>query len=157
MLAGTDAGAGHPVRGEPCQLSHQPGQPPKMTQGWAAPAKQKDELVRASTPTPSRTWCCIPARTPGAGDDFRYRLASPRRSTASTTRRPECADTATCLEIGGWQAAMLGRNLEQLAPYHRPGGRQDAAPASAWIRATPPATTHPHRRGYAGFMAEVDR
>ena len=124
---------------------------------WAkSRAAQKDELVRAHAYVIPHV-VLHPGSHTGAGDDFGIaRIADALNRIHDET--PECADTATCLEIMAGQGNVLGRNLAQLRAIidqvedkRRVGVCLDTCHAYATgydIRTA---------EGYANFMAEVDR
>lgn len=124
---------------------------------WAkSRAAQKDELVRAHAYAIPHV-VLHPGSHTGAGDDFGIaRIAEALNRIHDET--PDCADTATCLEIMAGQGNVLGRNLEQLSAIidqvedkRRVGVCLDTCHAYATgydIRTA---------EGYAGFMTEVDR
>jgi len=119
-------------------------------------AAQKDELMRAHAYAIPHV-VLHPGSHTGAGDDFGIaRIAEALNRIHDET--PECAGTATCLEIMAGQGNVLGRNLAQLRAIidqvedrRRVGVCLDTCHAYATgydIRTT---------EGYAAFMAEVDR
>jgi len=117
---------------------------------------QRDELARAHAYTIPHV-VLHPGSHTGAGDDFGIaRIAEALNRIHDET--PECADTATCLEIMAGQGNVLGRNLAQLRAIidqvedkRRVGVCLDTCHAYATgydIRTS---------AGYASFVAEVDR
>lgn len=119
-------------------------------------AAQKDELIRAHAYAIPHV-VLHPGSHTGAGDEFGIaRIAEALNRIHAET--PECANTATCLEIMAGQGNVLGRNLAQLRAIidqvedqRRVGVCLDTCHAYATgydIRTA---------EGYASFMAEVER
>ena len=124
---------------------------------WAkSRAAQKDELVRAHAYTIPHV-VLHPGSHTGAGDDFGIaRIAEALNRIHDET--PDCADTATCLEIMAGQGNVLGRNLEQLrAIIDRVEDKRRVGVCLDTCHAYATGYDIRTAEGYADFMAEIDR
>ena len=124
---------------------------------WAkSRSAQKDELVRAHAYTIPHV-VLHPGSHTGAGDDFGIaRIAEALNRIHDET--PDCADTATCLEIMAGQGNVLGRNLEQLrAIIDRVEDKRRVGVCLDTCHAYATGYDIRTAEGYADFMAEIDR